>query len=128
MKTQFLFVILGLCAGMLIPVQACTNAAVLAYALVSRAPVPDSAQLRSAPFYSYLGGLIIAFYVISITIITPRLGVATSIGLIITGQIIAAVTIDHFGLFSIAVRQIDVRRLAGTLCMIVGIYLVMKKR
>ncbi len=149
MKSHLFLVMLTLVAGSLIPVQASTNAAfnkatgnpiitalmvftvgllaVSAYVLASRTQMPEMAQLKAAPAYSYLGGLIVAFYVISIAIIVPRLGVATTIGLIVTGQIIAAVTIDHFGLFDVAVRQVDTKRIAGALCMIVGIYLVMKK-
>ncbi len=149
MKSQFLLAILGLVAGVLIPVQAATNAAfsratgspvvtalvvfiigllsVATYVFASRTPVPGIAQLKTAPFYSYLGGVIVAFYVISITFIAPRLGVAAAIGLIVTGQILGAVAIDHFGFFDTAVRHVDIKRLAGTVCMIVGVYLVMKK-
>jgi transporter family-2 protein len=149
MKNQMLLMLLGLVAGALIPVQAATNAtfsratgspivtalvvfvigllAVTVYLFASRTSLPGIAQLKAAPPYSYLGGLIVAFYIISITILAPRLGIATAIGLIITGQVLAAVAIDHFGLFDVAVRHIDIKRLAGTLCMIAGIYLVMKK-
>lgn len=84
-------------------------------------------QLTSAPLYGYLGGIIVATYVVMITILVPRIGVGTAIGLIVTGQIICAVTIDHFGLFNVAVRPINITRAAGILLMIGGIYLVMKK-
>jgi len=42
-----------------------------------------------------------------ITVIIPKLGVANAIGLIVTGQIICAVIIDHFGLFGATVITID---------------------
>jgi len=84
-------------------------------------------QLVSAPFYGYLGGIIVATYVVMITILVPKIGVGTSIGLIVTGQIICAITIDHFGLFNVPVHSISISRIAGMLLMIGGIYLVMKK-
>jgi transporter family-2 protein len=84
-------------------------------------------QLTSAPLYGYLGGIIVATYVVMITVLVPRIGVGTAIGLIVTGQIICAVTIDHLGLFNVAVRSISITRLAGMLLMIAGVYLVMKK-
>lgn len=149
MKTHIFLIGLSLIVGALIPIQASTNAAfskatgnpittalmvfivgliaILLYIFITRTPLPEVTQLKAAPAYSYLGGLVVAFYVIVITFIAPRLGIGASIGLIITGQILGAVVIDHFGLFDTAVKTIDIKRLIGTLCMIVGIYLVMKK-
>lgn len=81
----------------------------------------------SAPAYGYLGGIIVATYVILVTILVPKIGVGTTIGLIVTGQILCAVMIDQFGLFNVTVRQIDISRAIGVLLMIAGVYLVMKK-
>jgi transporter family-2 protein len=149
MKTSYLLIALSLLSGALIPVQASTNAvfskvagspvvtalvvfivgllAVSGYVLISGTSLPGIAQLKSAPLYSYSGGLIVAFYVIIITFLAPRLGVAPAIGLIVTGQLIGAILIDHFGWFDVAVRTIDLKRAAGAVLMIVGVYLVMKK-
>jgi transporter family-2 protein len=149
MKTSYLLIALSLLSGALIPVQASTNAAfsktagnpivtalmvfmvglaaVSAYLLVSGTPLPGIAQLKSAPLYSYSGGLIVAFYVIIITFIAPRLGVAPAIRLIVTGQLIGAILIDHFGWFDVAVRTIDLKRAMGAVLMMAGVYLVMKK-
>ncbi|MGN6566718.1 MAG: DMT family transporter, partial [Flavipsychrobacter sp.] len=95
--------------------------------LLTRTPLPAAGRLSAAPVYSYLGGLIIAVYVVVITIITPRIGVGSAIGLIVTGQILCAVFIDHFGLLHVAVRHADIKRIAGVLMMIGGIYLVMSR-
>jgi transporter family-2 protein len=149
MNNTFIFIILAFITGTLIPVQASTNAAfsksignpyitgvmvlligliaALLFITVSKTRVPALAQFRNAPLYSYAGGLIVCTYVIMITVIIPRLGVANSIGLIVTGQIICAIIIDHFGLFGASVRTIDAQRLAGSLMMIGGIYLVVRK-
>jgi transporter family-2 protein len=101
--------------------------AALLFITISKTHVPPLVQLKSAPLYSYAGGLIVCAYVIMITVIIPKLGVANAIGLIVTGQIICAVIIDHFGLFGTTVRTIDGQRLVGAVMMIGGIYLVMKK-
>jgi transporter family-2 protein len=97
------------------------------FILLSKISFPKPQQLLSAPMYGYLGGLIVATYVVMITILVPKIGVGTAIGLIVTGQILCAVVIDHFGLFNAAVRSIDLTRMAGVLLMIGGVYLVMKK-
>jgi transporter family-2 protein len=148
-KNQLVFIALTLLSGFLIPVQAATNTAfskatgnvvftsimvivvallsVIMYAIISRTSPPSIIEIKQAPLYGWLGGFIVAFYIIMITLASPRLGVGTAIGLIITGQVIASILIDHFGLFGAAVKSIDIKRAAGALFMILGIYLVMKK-
>ena len=149
MKNDLIFLALALITGALIPIQAATNAAfskstgnpvltglmvfivglagMILFILVSKTPFPMRQQLVSAPLYSYLGGIIVATYVVMITILVPRIGVGTAIAFIVTGQIICAVTIDHFGFFNVAVRSISMPRIAGILFMVGGVYLVMKK-
>ncbi len=149
MKNDMIFLALALITGALIPIQAATNAAfsksignpiitglmvfvvglvgMILFILLSSTSFPMRQQLTSAPLYGYLGGIIVATYVVMITILVPKIGVGTAIGLIVTGQIICAVAIDHFGLFSVAVRTVSLTRLTGIVLMIGGVYLVMKK-
>jgi transporter family-2 protein len=149
MKNDLIFLALALITGALIPIQAATNAAfsksigtpaitalvvfiiglitMLLFVLLSRTSFPDAQQLKAAPAYGYLGGIIVATYVVMITILVPRIGVGTAIGLVVTGQIICAVAIDHFGLFNVPVHTINSTRVVGMLLMIGGVYLVMKK-
>ena len=149
MKNDIIFLSLALITGALIPIQAATNAAfsksignplitglmvfivglvvMILIILISGTTFPTRQQIMSTSLYSYLGGIIVATYVVMITILTPRLGVGTAIGLIVTGQIICAVIIDHFGLFDVSVRLISTTRIVGMLLMVGGVYLVMKK-
>lgn len=149
MKTTLFYLLLALLTGALIPIQAATNAVfskavanplitgisvfvvgffgMLLLSFILRTPSPTAQQLSSAPFYSYLGGVIVATYVVMITLLVPKIGVGAAISLIVTGQIICAVAIDHFGLFNTQVRPADLSRLAGVVLMIAGIYFVMKK-
>ncbi|MBE7173008.1 MAG: DMT family transporter [Williamsia sp.] len=149
MKNDLIFLVLAFITGALIPIQAATNAAfsksignplftglmvfvvglagMIFFILLSKTPFPARQQITSAPLYGYLGGIIVATYVVMITVLVPRIGVGTAIGLIVTGQIICAVLIDHFGFFHVAVRSIDLTRTTGIVLMIGGVYLVMKK-
>ncbi len=149
MKNDLIYLGLAVITGALIPIQAATNTVfsksignpfitglmvfsvgligMILFVLISRTHIPPVQQLVSAPAYSYLGGIIVATYVVMITILAPRIGVGTAIGLIVTGQIICAVLIDHFGLFNVAIHSINSTRIAGVLLMIGGVYLVMKK-
>jgi bacterial/archaeal transporter family-2 protein len=142
--------LLALIAGALIPVQAAANAALsksiqgnvpfaamMLFAVAGAAtavtlvlagnPVPRLAELGGAPWWSYVGGLIVAFYVLTITFLAPRIGIGTAITLIVTGQILAALAIDHFGLLRSLVFQLTPSRLAGALLMIVGAFLALRR-
>lgn len=149
MKNDLFYLLLALWTGALIPVQAATNtafsksvgsasatglmvfivalASMIVFAMITRPTIPDRQQLATVPLYSYLGGIIVATYVVMITILVPKIGVGTAIGLIVTGQIFCAVAIDHFGLFNVVIRTITFTRFVGMLLMIAGVYLVMRK-
>ena len=140
-----LFPILALFAGSLIPVQAAANAVlskslngvvysaltlffigfcfVACLALVNKLPLPTIESFTKAPLFSYGGGLIVATYVLSITFLAPRIGVGNAICFIVTGQIIAAVIIDHFGLMGSIHTPINYQRAAGVVIMITGLFL-----
>jgi bacterial/archaeal transporter family-2 protein len=150
MKTTALLWVLAFVSGSLIPVQAAANAAlsrslqgnvpvasvtlfgvamvasVLA-ALLAGARIPATESLTAAPWWSFLGGLIVAFYVFTITFLVPRIGVGTSISLVVTGQIVAALTIDHFGLLRSLTFPLTPVRLLGAGLMAVGVFLALRR-
>lgn len=78
-----------------------------------------------APHF-YLGGVFMAFYILSITYIAPRFGVGNAVFFVLLGQIISAAVIDHFGLFGAATSRIGTRRLVGMALMAVGVFLARK--
>jgi bacterial/archaeal transporter family-2 protein len=96
-----------------------------AAAVVSRS-VPELGPIMSAPPWMYLGGLLGAFYVCASIVLTPRLGVATTIGLFLAGQVMASIVIDHFGLFGIPVQPASIPRILGALLIIVGVAVVQR--
>lgn len=105
------------------PFLACGESGVAAWAIVIRVPLPSLETLRQVPAYGYFGGLIVASYVISITFLAPRLGVGNAICLVVTGQIVAAVTIDHIGAFGATVQRLTMGRVIGVVLMIIGVIL-----
>lgn len=82
---------------------------------------PTIAQLGSAPPISYGAGLLIGFYGLSATIIIPRLGAASFIAYILIAQLLTSALVDHFGLFGMARRPIDITRLIGLVAIAAGI-------
>ncbi len=78
------------------------------------------------PFYYYLGGFFVAFYVLSITWSAPILGVSTAIFLVLLGQIGASMIIEHFSLFNTKGEATTPLQLVGVGLMVVGIILARK--
>jgi len=145
LKLLFLYG-LAIIAGALIPVQAATNAMlskvtghvlysslilfgvgmalVLVFILLFRPTPPSLEELMAAPLHSYAGGLIVATYVLSITFLAPRIGVGNAVLFIVTGQILSAALIDHYGLFGASIFTLNAGKIMGLSCMIVGLVIV----
>jgi transporter family-2 protein len=68
-----------------------------------------------------LGGLIVSFYVISATLLAPRIGVANFIVCAVCAQIIVSVLIDNYGLLGATVRPVSLMRLGGVGVLIAGL-------
>ena len=80
-------------------------------------------NITTAPKHLFLGGVLVAFYVLSITWIAPTFGVGNAVFFVLLGQLISAALIDHFGLFGASVTPISATRLAGILVMGAGVFL-----
>lgn len=96
-----------------------------AVVVVSRS-VPELGPIVGAPPWMYLGGLLGAFYVCASIVLTPQLGVATTIGLFLAGQVIASIVIDHLGLFGVPEHPASIVRVLGALLIIVGVAIVQR--
>ena len=93
----------------------------LTVALVLTKSLPQAADLANAKPIEYLGGFIVGFYVISATLLAPRIGLANFIVCAVSAQIIISVVIDHFGLLGAMVRPVSITRLAGIGLLMAGI-------
>jgi len=82
---------------------------------VARPALPSLTSLRAMPTWPWAGGLIALFYVLAVIFAAPRLGVGLVTVLVLAGQVAAAMTIDHFGLFGAPEQALDLRRAAGAL-------------
>jgi bacterial/archaeal transporter family-2 protein len=84
----------------------------VAAALVFR-PLPSWSRLGHAPGWVWLGGALGAFYVVGSIVSAPKLGAATLIGLIVAGQAMASLIVDHFGWVGFEPKPISAGRLVG---------------
>ena len=94
------------------------------YCLCSRSPLPTLAALRGFPWWMWTGGALGAFYVWTSIVVTRQIGVAAMLGLLVAGQMLASLVIDHYGLFHSNVRPATLARIAGVGFVILGVCLV----
>jgi transporter family-2 protein len=78
------------------------------------------------PWYMLGAGIfgVILYQTINVTL--PRLGSTMMIVLIITGQLLAGMVIDHFGWLGVQLHPIDTPRLLGVFALLIGGYLIAK--
>lgn len=84
--------------------------------------LPKRGWFGATPLY-YAGGLVVAFYILSITWTAPRIGVANAVFFVLVGQIVAAALVDQFGLFGALKSSLTPQRIIGIGCMLIGTYL-----
>lgn len=148
MPVNWFFMLIALIAGILMPTQAAVNnklaayvhspvlsafisfvvgtVALLIYILAGGIPLNNMAGIKNAPWITWTGGLFGAFFVTAVVVLVPRLGVALTFSIIIAGQMLATLPIDHYGFLGTAVREISAARILGVLFVIVGVVLIRK--
>ncbi|MGB0680024.1 MAG: DMT family transporter [Polyangiales bacterium] len=84
----------------------------------------SAATLAQTRWWYWVGGLCGATLVVSALYFAPRIGAATFFITILAGQLSASLLFEHFGLVGYPVRPISVARIAGVLCVGLGIWLL----
>jgi len=88
---------------------------------------PSREMLRAAPWYAWIaGGLMGTIYLTGNVVLAPKLGAGALIGLVVAGQLIFSVLLDHFGWIGFAQHSASPARLAGCALMIAGVFLISK--
>jgi bacterial/archaeal transporter family-2 protein len=148
MRVAWVLLPVALAAGMVLPVQFAVNShlrnfvggpvgaaaasfvvgtvALAAAVLVVQRSLPEPGSVMSAPWWAWTGGLLGAFFVLASIILTPRLGAATTIGLILTGQVLASIVIDHFGLIRVPIHEATLPRILGAVLIVAGVIIVQR--
>ncbi|VVN85617.1 DMT family transporter [Pseudomonas proteolytica] len=138
--------LLAVIAGAVVPFQSAINAnlgrglghplwATLASLLVSilvllpvilalRLPLPSLGFISKAPLWMWTGGAFGVCFISLALVLLPKLGASGFIALALSGQVLASLALDHFGLFGLVERQLTAPRLLGVLMLIGGVALI----
>jgi len=149
MSNIYLYLLLALAAGAVMPTQAATNnkmavflndspvlasfisffvgtIALFIYVVASGTSLGNLALAKNATPVAWVGGILGAFFVTATVALVPRLGVALTFSLIIAGQMIVTLVIDHFGLLGVPMKEISAARIGGILLITLGVILIRK--
>ncbi|GLK47208.1 hypothetical protein GCM10017620_01810 [Brevundimonas intermedia] len=85
---------------------------------------PDFAAARALPWYAWLGGVYGACFVVAAAWGVPRLGVAMTITLMVGGQLLLSLVLDHFGALGVPRQPLNLGRIAGVGLVLAGVLLV----
>lgn len=145
---KLIWLLTALVAGMMAPVQAGFNGkmgraigdpvyaalisffvgtlGLLAYGLFLRMDFTAVRQAAGIEWWVWLAGLLGAFYVTSVIILTPRLGATLTFSLVVAGQLLMAVALDHFGLLGVPMQPVSWLRILGIALITAGVVLIRK--
>ena len=144
---KLIWIVLALLAGAFLPIQAAFNTrlakainspvyssmisfavgamTVALFILLTQQSVSFSGA-KTAPGYVWLAGALGGFYVTVIILSFPRLGPALTFGLVVAGQMLISVLLDHFNILVAEQHPLNVWRLLGIMLVIGGVILIRK--
>lgn len=144
---KYIWIIMALLSGAFLPIQGGINsrlgkeiaspvhaslisflvgAAILfIYTILTHQQVQLSG-LKTAPLYLWSGGLLGAFYVTVIILAFPKIGPALTFGLVVAGQMIISILLDHFNILVAQPHPVNVWKLLGVLMVIAGVIIIRK--
>ncbi len=144
--SQWVFVLAALVTGALVPVQLALNGqlgtalkspylgaffvfvvgvlAMGAALVVMQEGLPSAQALGAVPPMAWVGGLVATIYILAVVVLVPKLGVGSVAVLVIAGQVIAALVLDHLGAFGTAQVSITGMRVLGGGLVLTGAALV----
>jgi transporter family-2 protein len=96
----------------------------LVVAVLAPGPRLSLEAIGNTSWPSWMGGLLGAFFIGICILLIPRLGAATVLALIVVGQMVCALVMDHFGLLGIPQQAASSVRLAGAAFLVLGVILI----
>lgn len=93
--------------------------------MLLRLPSPTLDQAGRIPFYCWFSGFIGVIFVAQAAFTVPKLGAAGMMSLVIAGQLIGSITLDHFGVLHTA-DPVNVQKVLGALMLVGGALLILR--
>jgi transporter family-2 protein len=94
------------------------------YCVSTRSPLPESTIISQSPWWIWTGGLLGVLFIWSSVVVGPRLGVAMFLTLVMAGQMITSLIIDHYGWLHMEAVKANPWRVIGVVIVMVGATIV----
>jgi transporter family-2 protein len=142
---KIIWIIIALLAGVFIPMQGGLNgllgkeikspihaslisfiigtAAIALYIVLTRQTV-SLEGVKNVPWYVWFAGLLGAFSISVIILTMPKLGPGLTMGLVVAGQMLISVGLEHFNILVTQPHPISFLRVAGILLIVGGVILI----
>ncbi|OYQ64455.1 hypothetical protein B9G53_11580 [Pseudanabaena sp. SR411] len=139
-----LYLFLALLSGALLPIQASFNAqlarslnsvplaadisyivgtlVLIALIATQKFGHPDWSAIAKAPKWSLIGGVLGTWYICSSTYFTSVLGTTLTLGLVVGGQSLAGIIVDHYGWLDLPTHRLTRNRRFAIGLLIVAIF------
>lgn len=149
MKSEQLYLLLSVTAGMLIPFQGAINgllsqsmkhplqatlisftggvAALMVVLLFIQPDLPKWTEVKNLPWYLFIGGVLGVFFVTSALLSVPKIGATSFLAASLLGQMVGSLLIDQFGVLNVPVHTVNLKRIVGVVLIAAGMWLVQQK-
>ena len=143
-----IYILLALAVGVLLPIQVGINAelarrisspitasffsftvgtiGLLICVWIARVPWPGWNTVTTFPAWLWLGGLIGAFAVFGGIVSGPKIGFLALVALVLAGQLVASLILDHNGWLGFPIREMSLGRISGSILLLIAVILIHK--
>jgi transporter family-2 protein len=91
-------------------------------AMVALRPLaPESSAIRATPWWNWIGGPLGALIVLGGAALVSELGAALFLALVVSGQLICSLLLDHFALLGLPEQSITPGRVLGAMLVVGGV-------
>jgi bacterial/archaeal transporter family-2 protein len=144
---KIIWILLAFLSGAVLPIQAGLNSrlgkaaaspvyaslfsflvgalGLVTYILITRQTFSWSG-VKEAPGYFWLGGLLGAFYVTVVLLAFPKLGPGLTFGLLVAGQMMISVLLEHFNVLVAQTNPISPMKILGIVLVVAGVVIIRK--
>jgi transporter family-2 protein len=142
---RIIWIVIALLAGVFIPMQGGLNgllgkeikspihaslisfiigtAAIALYIVLTKQTV-SLEGVKNVPWYVWFAGVLGAFSISVIILTMPKLGPGLTMGLVVAGQMLISVGLEHFNILVIQPHPISLLRVVGILFIVGGVVLI----
>jgi bacterial/archaeal transporter family-2 protein len=83
--------------------------------------------VKQTVWFDWIGGIIGVLYVTGSIMLIPRLGAGFAFALMVGGQLLMSLIMDHYGMLGLNVSQVSWSKIGGVVLVVAGVWLIRGK-